>query len=87
MGPEPKPYRRIYVQEATKKTPISIPIIYDRVIKTMVKNALEPESEVIFEKSSYRFRPKRNVYDAININRIWGSLNKPSSREYILYSD
>lgn len=84
-GMDPKPTRRIFIQEPGKKRPISIPTIYDRVIQTMTKNALEPEWEAIFEKGSYGFRPKRNVNDAVS--RLWSALNKPGSRKWIVDSD
>lgn len=84
-GISPKPIRRIYIKEVNKLRPIGIPTIRDRIIQSMVCNALEPEWEAIFEKGSYGFRPKRNTNDAVS--RLWLALNKPSSRKWIVDSD
>jgi retron-type reverse transcriptase len=42
-----------------------IPIIRDRALQGMVKNALEPSWEAQFEGASYGFRPGRSTQDAI----------------------
>lgn len=84
-GKEPSPTRRIYILEPNKRRPIGIPTIYDRIIQAMVKNSLEPEWEVIFEKGSYGFRPRRNVDDAVF--RIWTSLVRPTARQWVVDSD
>lgn len=84
-GFKPKPIRRIYIKEVNKLRPIGIPTIRDRVIQSMVCNALEPEWEAVFEKGSYGFRPKRNTNDAVS--RLWLALNKPSSRKWVVDSD
>ncbi|BDI18559.1 group II intron reverse transcriptase/maturase [Nostoc cf. commune SO-36] len=39
--------------------------MYDRALQAVVKSALEPEWEAIFEPSSYGFRPGRSCHDAI----------------------
>jgi len=80
-----KPSRRIYIKELNKLRPISIPIIRDRAIQLMVKNALEPEWEVIFEKGSYGFRPSRSIDDAVS--RIWLSLNREGCRKWVIDAD
>ncbi|WP_413275716.1 group II intron reverse transcriptase [Floridanema evergladense] len=43
----------------------SLPTVRDRVTQAIVKNALEPEWETIFEPNSYGFRGGRSCHDAI----------------------
>ena len=39
--------------------------MYDRALQALVKLALEPEWEAVFEPNSYGFRPGRSCHDAI----------------------
>lgn len=60
------PTRRIYIPKTNGKLrPLGIPVIKDRCLQAMVKNALEPEWEAKFEGISYGFRPGRSCHDAI----------------------
>jgi len=55
-----------------------IQVIQDRAIQAIVKNALEPEWEAVFERSSYGFRAGRSPHDAIA--SIY-NLARPNKRE------
>ncbi len=62
-----KPTRRIWIPKpgTEEKRPLGIPTIYDRALQALVKLALEPEWEALFEPNSYGFRPGRSCHDAI----------------------
>jgi RNA-directed DNA polymerase len=78
-----RPVRRVYIpkrSDSSKLRPLGIPTVVDRRLQGVVKNALEPEWECRFEGSSYGFRPKRAVQDAIEkVFRLARARSKPRS--------
>ena len=67
LGDKAAPSRRIWIPKpgSTEQRPLSIPVMYDRAMQALVKQALEPEWEAKFEKNSFGFRPGRSCHDAI----------------------
>jgi len=86
QGWKPLPARRVYIPKKDgKKRPLGIPSLIDRCQQAMVKNALEPCWEAVFEERSYGFRPGRSVHDAIE--RIFLATKSGSTRTWILDAD
>lgn len=80
-----KPTRRVWIPKPGReeKRPLGIPTMYDRALQAVVKAALEPEWEAVFEPNSYGFRPGRSCHDAIKQIKICIQ----SKAKYVLDAD
>jgi retron-type reverse transcriptase len=67
LNEKAKPIRRVWIPKPGKleKRPLGIPVMRDRATQALVKMAIEPQWEAIFEPNSYGFRPGRSSQDAI----------------------
>ena len=80
-----KPTRRVRIPKpgTLEKRPLGIPCMIERARQMLVKLALEPEWEAIFEPNTYGFRAGRGAHDAIEA--VFNSIRYKS--KYVLDAD
>lgn len=86
-GYKTKPLKRIYIpkKQPGKVRPLSIPTMRCRAMQALYLLALEPIAEMMADKHSYGFRPKRRAADAIG--QCFSALSRRTSARYILEAD
>ncbi len=72
----PRPVKRVEIDKpgTTKKRPLGIPTIMDRVCQQALVQVLEPIFEPTFREASFGYRPGRSAHMAMR--RIWRQLGQ-----------
>lgn len=86
MGYRPKPKRRTYVPKpgSSKKRPLGISCLEDKIVEEAVRRALEPIYETIFEGYSYGYRPNRSPLDCV---KALGATIQQHKVSYVVEAD
>jgi len=86
-GYQTSPLKRIYIPKGRtgKLRPLSIPTMQCRAMQALYLLALEPIAEMMADKHSYGFRPRRSTADAIG--QCFSALSRRTSARYILEAD
>lgn len=65
---QPKPVRRVYIEKkgSSKKRPLGIPSIEDKLLQEVIKELLQSIYEPCFSESSHGFRPKRSCHTVLS---------------------